>query len=207
VRLAADGGVRGARTSPVAYRRAPPMPLAATQAKKVWDTLEHRGVTFPPAYQPHGVKLLYDGKPVDLSPEEEEVRLACPALPAGRARLRAPRVTCAPPARGPGCALQVATFFAVMKDSDYATKQVFVDNFWKGFRRVLKGSNKETITVFAKCDFSNIFEWHNAEREKKKLLTSEVCEASALAPAAAALTASAPRLAGEKERQAGARQG
>jgi hypothetical protein len=44
------------------------------QAKKVWDTLKHRGVTFPPPYVPHGVKLLYDGEEVDLSPEEEEVR-------------------------------------------------------------------------------------------------------------------------------------
>lgn len=40
----------------------------------MWDTLEHCGVTFPPPYVPHGVKLLYDGEEVDLSPEEEEVR-------------------------------------------------------------------------------------------------------------------------------------
>lgn len=33
-------------------------------------------MTFPPPYEPHGIKLLYDGKPVDLSPEEEEVRRA-----------------------------------------------------------------------------------------------------------------------------------
>jgi DNA topoisomerase-1 len=44
------------------------------QAKKVWDTLEHCGVTFPPAYEPHGVKLIYDGEPMALSPEEEEAR-------------------------------------------------------------------------------------------------------------------------------------
>ena len=48
--------------------------LHPSQAKKVWDTLEHRGVTFPPPYVPHGKKLLYDGEEVDLSPEEEEVR-------------------------------------------------------------------------------------------------------------------------------------
>jgi DNA topoisomerase-1 len=38
-----------------------------------WRSLEHNGVMFPPAYQPHGVKLLYDGKPVDLTPEQEEL--------------------------------------------------------------------------------------------------------------------------------------
>ena len=28
---------------------------------------------FPPEYAPHGVKMLYDGRPVDLTPEQEEV--------------------------------------------------------------------------------------------------------------------------------------
>ena len=37
-----------------------------------WRTLEHHGVVFPDAYVPHGVKPLYDGKPLDLLPEEEE---------------------------------------------------------------------------------------------------------------------------------------
>mmetsp|Transcript_1037 Transcript_1037/g.3044 ORF Transcript_1037/g.3044 Transcript_1037/m.3044 type:complete len:769 (-) Transcript_1037:724-3030(-) len=38
-----------------------------------WRTLRHNGVLFPPNYEPHGVKLLYDGKPVDLTKEQEEV--------------------------------------------------------------------------------------------------------------------------------------
>jgi DNA topoisomerase-1 len=37
-----------------------------------WVTMEHNGVSFPETYVPHGVKLLYDGKPVDLTPIEEE---------------------------------------------------------------------------------------------------------------------------------------
>jgi DNA topoisomerase-1 len=37
-----------------------------------WCTMEHAGVSFPESYVPHGVKMKYDGKPVDLSPEEEE---------------------------------------------------------------------------------------------------------------------------------------
>ncbi len=39
-----------------------------------WETLEHSGVLFPPDYTPHGVKMLYDGEPVDLTPEQEEVQ-------------------------------------------------------------------------------------------------------------------------------------
>lgn len=42
-----------------------------------WTTLVHNGVIFPPPYKPHGVKMLYKGKPVDLTPEQEEVNLYC----------------------------------------------------------------------------------------------------------------------------------
>ena len=38
-----------------------------------WDTLRHNGVLFPPEYMPHGIKMLYDRQPVDLTPEQEEV--------------------------------------------------------------------------------------------------------------------------------------
>ncbi|KAL7749986.1 DNA topoisomerase 1 [Sorochytrium milnesiophthora] len=38
-----------------------------------WTTLQHNGVLFPPLYEPHGVKMLYDGNPVELEPEVEEV--------------------------------------------------------------------------------------------------------------------------------------
>jgi DNA topoisomerase-1 len=37
-----------------------------------WATMEHAGVSFTDPYQPHGVKMLYDGQPLDLSPVEEE---------------------------------------------------------------------------------------------------------------------------------------
>ncbi|KAH8551982.1 hypothetical protein BGW37DRAFT_493134 [Umbelopsis sp. PMI_123] len=38
-----------------------------------WTELEHSGVLFPPAYEPHGIKMKYDGKPISLTPEAEEV--------------------------------------------------------------------------------------------------------------------------------------
>ncbi|KAI7898901.1 uncharacterized protein BX663DRAFT_523196 [Cokeromyces recurvatus] len=38
-----------------------------------WTTLQHNGVLFPPEYVPHGVKMKYDGKPITLTPEAEEV--------------------------------------------------------------------------------------------------------------------------------------
>lgn len=38
-----------------------------------WKTLVHNAVMFPPEYEPHGVRLLYAGNSVELTPECEEV--------------------------------------------------------------------------------------------------------------------------------------
>jgi DNA topoisomerase-1 len=37
-----------------------------------WRTLEHNGVCFPPPYISHGIQMLYNGKEIKLTPEEEE---------------------------------------------------------------------------------------------------------------------------------------
>ena len=37
-----------------------------------WSTMQHAGVSFPEPYEPHGIKLLYDGEEVDLTPAQEE---------------------------------------------------------------------------------------------------------------------------------------
>ena len=102
-----------------------------------WNTLEHAGVMFPPEYEPHGIKILYDGVPVDLTPEQEEV----------------------------------ASFFAVMKETDYMQKETFLKNFWEGFQEVLGPSH--VIQCLDKCDFTPIYEWHMAERERKRNLSKE----------------------------------
>ena len=104
---------------------------------------------------------------------------------------------------GTGCShdlarrVQVATFFAAMKDSDYAVKEKFINNFWKGFRearpaaaasegragrgakgsatptQTLKGRNASLIQDFKKCDFTLIYNHCEAERQKKKDLPNE----------------------------------
>jgi DNA topoisomerase-1 len=106
--------------------------------KVLWKTLRHAGVLFPPEYVPHGVKMKYEGKPVDLTPDQEEV----------------------------------ATMFAVMKETDYMNKPVFLRNFWDGFKEVL-GKN-HIVKDLAKCDFTDIYDHLMAEREKKKNMTKEV---------------------------------
>lgn len=46
---------------------------AAEKGANKWTTLVHQAVLFPPEYEAHGVRILYDGKPIDLSPACEEV--------------------------------------------------------------------------------------------------------------------------------------
>ena len=43
-------------------------PLAEGQC---WETLEHCGIKFAAPYEPHNVKLLYEGEPIDLTAVQE----------------------------------------------------------------------------------------------------------------------------------------
>lgn len=46
-----------------------------------WKYLEHGGIKFAPAYVRHNVPLYYDGKPVELTDEQEEVATFFAAMP------------------------------------------------------------------------------------------------------------------------------
>ena len=107
------------------------------QKKQMWTTLQHAGVIFPPEYKPHNVKMLYDGKAVDLTPAQEEVM----------------------------------TTYAMMRETEYLKKATFVKNAWNAMKKVL--GKDHTIKTLEKCDFTPIWEWHLAEKEKKKQTTKE----------------------------------
>ncbi|KAL4376606.1 hypothetical protein GQ457_02G037250 [Hibiscus cannabinus] len=66
---------------------------------------------------------------------------------------------------------EVATMFAVMKDTDYMSKPQFMKNFWEDWSKLL-GRN-HIIKDLDKCDFTPIYEWHLQEKEKKKHMSSE----------------------------------
>lgn len=67
---------------------------------------------------------------------------------------------------------QVATMFAVMKDTDYMLKPKFKENFWNDWRKVL-GRN-HVIQNLDDCDFTPIYDWYQKEKDKKKQMTAEV---------------------------------
>jgi len=45
----------------------------ATTAHAKWQTLEHKGVAFPPEYQPRGITLTIRGEKLALNQDQEEI--------------------------------------------------------------------------------------------------------------------------------------
>nr|VWP00753.1 Adenylate cyclase (EC (ATP pyrophosphate-lyase) (Adenylyl cyclase) [Ganoderma boninense] len=109
-----------------------------------WEMLEHNGVYFPPPYEPlpKHVKMKYNGQTVDLLPEAEEV----------------------------------AGFYGAMVDTEHAKDTTFNKNFFDDFLKILKKyppqKNSVKITKFELCDFRLIFEHFEAEKARKKSMTS-----------------------------------
>ncbi|KAL4983086.1 hypothetical protein BDW68DRAFT_169563 [Aspergillus falconensis] len=112
-----------------------------------WTTLEHNGVVFPPPYQPlpKDVKMKYDGIPVDLHPDAEEVAGFFGGMLNSTQHTENPTFQ--------------KNFFADFKDILKKT----------GGAKDQKG-NKVDIKEFSKCDFRPIFEYYDAQRQEKKAL-------------------------------------
>jgi DNA topoisomerase-1 len=112
-----------------------------------WSTLEHNGVVFPPEYQPlpKNVKLIYDGVPVTLHKDAEEVATFYGTMLHSTQNVENPTFN--------------KNFF-----EDFVT---ILDKTGHG-----KDKNGNTIKIkkFEKCDFKPIFEWFESERAAKKAL-------------------------------------
>lgn len=112
-----------------------------------WTTLEHAGVLFPPPYEPlpANIRMLYDGKPVEMSPEAEEIAGFFGGMLNSTHNVENP------------------TF-----------QKNFFDDFTEALKKTGgardKEGNKVTIKEFAKCDFNPIFEFYDAQRTAKKAL-------------------------------------
>jgi DNA topoisomerase-1 len=110
-----------------------------------WTTLEHNGVVFPPPYEPlpKNVKFLYDGKPLDLHPDAEEVATFYGSMLNSTVNISNPTFN--------------KNFFSDFKE--------ILEKTGHGKD---KDGNKVKIKDFEKCDFTKIFDWFDSEREKKK---------------------------------------
>ncbi|KAF8444645.1 hypothetical protein L210DRAFT_3530423 [Boletus edulis BED1] len=108
-----------------------------------WQTLEHNGVIFPPPYEPLPSHVKMKYKGKEaILPPESE---------------------------------EVAGFYAAMLDTDHAQDKTFNKNFFEDWLKVLKDHpprNKINITEFDQCDFRPMFEYFEAEKAKKKALST-----------------------------------
>jgi DNA topoisomerase-1 len=114
---------------------------------KKWVTLEHNGVVFPPEYEPlpKNVKLIYDGVPVTLHKDAEEVATFYGSMLNSTHNVENP------------------TF-----------NKNFFEDFTAILDKTGHGKDKSGNTVkikkFELCDFKPIFEYFEAERVRKKAL-------------------------------------
>ncbi|KAM3164633.1 DNA topoisomerase I [Lachancea thermotolerans] len=110
-----------------------------------WTTLKHNGVIFPPPYEPlpSHIKLYYDGKPVDLPPQAEEVAGFFAAL------LESDH------AQNP------------------VFQKNFFNDFLDVLRENGGPKNGAEIEKFELCDFSKMFDYFQLQKEQKKQLSSQ----------------------------------
>ena len=112
-----------------------------------WETLQHSGVVFPPPYEPlpKHVKMKYDGVPITLHPDAEEVAGFFGGMLNSTHNVENPTFQ--------------KNFFGdfkdVIKKSGGATNPQ---------------GEKVAIKDFTKCDFKPIFEYYDAQRAAKKAL-------------------------------------
>eukprot|EP01063_Lacrimia_lanifica_P028446 TRINITY_DN4154_c1_g2_i1.p1 TRINITY_DN4154_c1_g2~~TRINITY_DN4154_c1_g2_i1.p1 ORF type:complete len:734 (+),score=408.16 TRINITY_DN4154_c1_g2_i1:61-2262(+) len=69
---------------------------------------------------------------------------------------------------------EVATFFAIMRQSHYYQKATYRDNFFKCWTEILyQRPEGRKIKELALCNFDDIYEWHLKQREIKKSLSRD----------------------------------
>lgn len=116
---------------------------------KRWSTLEHAGVVFPPPYEPlpNNVKMRYDGKPVSMALEAEEIAGFFGTMLNSTLNVENP------------------TF-----------QKNFFQDFQEMLEKTGGAKDKNGIRVdvkeFSECDFQSIFEYYDGLRTEKKSLPS-----------------------------------
>lgn len=66
---------------------------------------------------------------------------------------------------------EIATFYAVILETEYVKNKTFRDNFFRDWQKVLGKGHK--IVKLSKCDFSKIFRWNEERKERLKELRKD----------------------------------
>ncbi|KAG0059711.1 DNA topoisomerase 1 [Linnemannia elongata] len=74
---------------------------------------------------------------------------------------------------------EIAGFFGALLFTEHAENPTFQENFFKDFSKIAKAhKTSPEITSFKKCDFTPMYEYYQAEKEKRKNMTKEQKEAA-----------------------------
>nr|XP_015835268.1 PREDICTED: DNA topoisomerase I, mitochondrial isoform X3 [Tribolium castaneum] len=68
---------------------------------------------------------------------------------------------------------EVASFYSKMLDHDYTTKEVFNNNFFKDWRKVMSESERKVIKDLKKCNFKSMHAYYMDLAEKNRNRTKE----------------------------------
>lgn len=68
---------------------------------------------------------------------------------------------------------EMATFYGVMIDHDYTKKDLFNNNFFSDWQKVMSPEERETIKDLKKCDFKEIDAYFKMKREERKAMSKE----------------------------------
>ncbi|KAM4018212.1 DNA topoisomerase I, mitochondrial-like isoform 3-T3 [Anomaloglossus baeobatrachus] len=127
-----------------------------------WKFLEHKGPVFAPPYDPlpKDVKFYYDGTSSD----------SCLSAFIGGFHARSKK---GKPFQLGLQSEEVAKFFASMLDHEYTTVEIFRNNFFVDWRKEMTLEERMVITDLAKCDFTEIYNYHKVKTEERKNRTKE----------------------------------
>lgn len=68
---------------------------------------------------------------------------------------------------------EIACFYAKMLEHDYTTKNIFNENFFKDWRKVMTSKEKEKITKLEKCNFRHMHKYFQGISEQNKNRTKD----------------------------------
>jgi len=110
-----------------------------SKSKIKWHTLDHNGVVFAPKYCPHGIRMKYDGKELELTTDQEEIATMF--------------------------AVMIETDWAQKEKF----RKNFMKEFTKILRDKSQQRQFPEVKDLDKCDFRAIYDWYQQKREDEKI--------------------------------------
>ncbi|GBF98695.1 DNA topoisomerase-like [Raphidocelis subcapitata] len=154
-----------------------PTPMQEDSSSEDDQPLAARAARTPASKRPSKAVSDSEGSDDDGSGSDDDASSGSGSDDSDDVPLAQRRAAATPAKKKPAPAAAVAVLFEVVLERLVLRRRLlllvlaFIKNFWEGFREVL--GPRHVIKSLDKCDFTPIYDWHAAEREKKKGATKE----------------------------------